>query len=596
MLHQNLGDKGLVMVQTFKQKWSLPAIGFDLSKNQKSRSNSLTLSKRDKVRGDFPSFLLVLVLIFGFNLSLKAQSSLGQPDEWISSSNSTTGKLNILGNHSAIGNQDVQASLNRVAGFREQGLSLFLVVQPKFFQSLGSTFFKFKGVELSDSAITFRGAGKAFAANYQEPLIISASFPVKASQGALVKASKIDTSLYTVFEIIAYNRSFTRTEIRQIETYLSLKYSIPTTVSDLPAFRNYPSDSAQSYYWNKRNDNLFDQEVVALGNFKFSGLLQSQSSAYHRDSIIFALDSIYPLGSMPSATIQEGSFLVLSQRVYASSTYSCEYALNQAFPITSWRLRPINWNSNADTLKVYYKKHHSGSFTDTIILTNGLDTIPLRTKQSGTDLYLSVPLAALTDHRVYQFRIKSNACLDSSTLGIAGVDSNSVQLFNLGTSGKPKLQVHQLNGANEWLLDLPRGRSAIYVNRDGQYEIQIISEDGQVQDSYLIQGLEKNGDPLEIKSETGNYESISGLKWRLYPNPQVPREVVWVEIKDLYPEDLVEIFVHDAQGKMLAKHQKSPNSNTYKWEFSPPISGFYTVSVRARGQVSSQKLLILKSL
>jgi len=547
----------------------------------------------------FYKWILSLFLLTGYG-SIYAQVDVGQPEEWTYASHSfNQSSKPILGNHPRISYLDVQNSLHRIAGFREQGLSIFLVLRPKFIQSSGAKFFSFKGVELSDSAITFRGAGKVFQPNFDIPLIISASFPVKESRGALLKSSLIDTSLYDVFEIIAYNRSFNREDIRKIEVYLSLKYSIPTTSSDIASFRNYPSDSANQFYWNKRGDRLYHQEVVALGNFPFSGLIQTQSLAYHEDSIVFSLDTIQELGSMPQKIAQEGSFIILSKRVNASNAYSCEFSLNQSFPITSWRLRAMNWAGNSDSLRIYYKAHQQAAFNDTIILTNGLDTINLRTAIQGPDFLVSVPLSSLKNQALYQFRVRSNACLDSSTLGVLGLDSNGVQVINLNNydnSNKGSVEISSLVNDQDWKMDIPLGYSVIKVNREGQFEIKLLDGNGIVQDSYLIYGKHQPGDPIQIIPSEGNQKGKPALNWKLYPNPQVPFKEVLVEISELNTNEPVEIFVQDAQGRRIALHRGESLQTTYQWGFLPPISGFYTVTIKTDGHISSQKLLVLQTL
>lgn len=328
--------------------------------------------------------------------NLSGQVNLGQPDVWVSHGNGLhLSQKPILGNHPVLDYPTVQGTLNKVASFSNEGLSLFLVVRPKYLQSKGKVFCHFKGIYLSDSALTYRGAGKSFQVNSHNPLILSISFPVKASKGRKVKASLIDTALFEVYEVVAYNRTFNRDEMRKMEAYLSLKYSIPTTKSDQSNFRSYPADSANQFYWNNRLDGIFDKEVVAIGNFPFSSLMQTQTLAYHQDSLIIALDSMVEFGAMPKSSIQEGAHLIFAKRAQTTASYSCELALNQSFPITAWRLRPINWQGSADSLRMEYRYHQALSATDTLILTNGSDTLNLKTQQFGSHLQLAFSLADL---------------------------------------------------------------------------------------------------------------------------------------------------------------------------------------------------------
>jgi hypothetical protein len=552
------------------------------------------------------SKLLSLTLCLGFVLFSQfrahGQRSLGVPEVWVynpappfQSQNPAMRSTQLIGNHPILCADSVISAFERILDLPEAGHSIFLVLRPKYRNIIGKRYLSFKGLEITDSEILYRGIGREFIPDKYRPLILSASFPAKEFRGGRSRLGFIDTNLFAVAEIIAYNRFFSKEEMRLLESYLSLKYSIPTTKNENKGLRAYPGDSSSNYYWTPKQGKVYDREVVALGNFSFSGLQQTQTVAYHDDSLIAALDSIVPLGQMPPALINEGSFLVLSKRIDQSSTYDCELHLNQQFPITAWRLRTKNFQSTADSLRLLYPNHHSQAFGDTIILTDGWDTININWQLGASDLSLAVPLGALKANRVYRFRVLGNACDDTASIMLSQ-DAPGLVSLNVKEERLPlHLKIAALH-EGLWLDTIMLNSPMQMQLSGGQYQLWAEDENGELQSDFLVAGA----DSLEPQIRFVSYERALdleddlGQKIVMYPNPSFSGEETIFRFLGFEATESLMVEVFDRQGRMIHREKIRLVGGPQEWLYKPGIPGAYHFAFNQGANRYSQKLIVKK--
>ncbi len=557
----------------------------------------------DLSRSRYSRWLYSLCLMVFIPLVSNAQLELDKPDIWtvMPTISHHTGSINqpkqaLIGNHRVLPHDSVQRVFKRLSKYKEKGHSLFMVVRPLYNNPSGKIYFRYKGLEINDSKILYRGAGREFQPSPDRPLILSASFPAHERRGGKTAIPDLDSTLFEVAEIVFYNRFLSKSEMRLMETYLSLKYSIPTTENEDKVLRSYPTDSSAAYYWSPSRDRVYDREVIALGSFPFSGLQQTQTVAYHDDSLIIALDEIVPLGQMPIKPIQESSFLVMSKRINQSSVFDCELHLNQQFPITAWRLRTQNFQATADSLRIYYPNHQQSTFNDTLILTDGIDTLDLRALQMGSDLSISLALSGLKANRVYRFRVRSNACNDTASISMTPQGSGLMALKVDPNILPLEVEVSSIQTENQY--DTIMYENPLMIQSGGgQYNVWLRNEEGALQSDFLIAGNDSAQEGIRFISaqDFKQEEDLAlGQKIVVYPNPGFSGEKAQFEFHGFPMDDNLDVQVFDPQGRLIHQENLLIQSDLQRWEFTLGIPGSYNFTFRNKDKAYNQKLIAKK--
>jgi hypothetical protein len=222
--------------------------------------------------------------------------------------------INHLGHKALIPAGDYDSLVQRVASYHGGSLSLFFVLKPLFMESKSLSFLSSKVFSLTDEGVWILGQKKVTSYKRHMGKVISIRLP-NIKRDDLRKLALVDTSLFHIAEMIAYDEFLSDSQTRQIEVLLSLRYAIPTTEISKPEVRDYLSDMVDHSFWNAKADRLYRKEVLGLGQLYGQGYLQHQSSAYYTDSLIAALDTIIlhqPL--MHDSTFSYQGSIVLSKR------------------------------------------------------------------------------------------------------------------------------------------------------------------------------------------------------------------------------------------------------------------------------------------
>lgn len=527
--------------------------------------------------------------------SLLGQTPLGSPDLWRYQLTPTYHPQHrlpgpFLGNHAYMPTDTFWRAIQGLKQFEEGGLSVFLVVKPLFDQAQGRTFLSYRNLEISDQEVLFRGSGRSLMTGQQRPLIISASIPLLSSRPRS-SVLYVDTSLFRVAELVVYGRMFSKQEMRSLEAYLSLKYSIPTTKNKDHSLRAYPADSSTSY-WAPQRDKIYDREVIALGNFPFSGLQQSQTLAYHEDSLVVALDSLVPFGQMPPAIMREGAFMVLSKRIDQSSAYDCERHLNRQFPITAWRLRTQNFRSTADTLRLLYPKHQT--FSDTIICTDGLDTLYPSLKFKGQDLALALALEDIQPNRVYRFRVLRNDCDDTASLGLM---PQAPGLYHLAVD-EGRLPLHlalnRIEDGKIWETWQSQAFLAIQLE-EGQYQLKVTDRQGVEHENLLLAAPAGLHQSTSFKARQDSLPSaLNNPEVLVFPNPLHSGQAARFEFRGFKKKERLKMVLSDGLGRVLHREELWVGPQSSFWTHSLRVPGVYSFVFHSDNQVYNIKLIVKK--
>jgi hypothetical protein len=159
-----------------------------------------------------------------------------------------------------------------------------------------------------------------------------------------------------ISELIYFKKVLEQEEVRKIESYLALKYSINITANSNPSLRHYANASAQ-HLWNARTDGYFDEEVMALGRLDSLEWLQTQTRTADGESIIISLDTTTAKGAMPAITVANNSVLVLSKSDFSPKELRCGEGLEHRL----WKIRLQDWNSPADAFYITLNEEISPS-------------------------------------------------------------------------------------------------------------------------------------------------------------------------------------------------------------------------------------------
>lgn len=372
-----------------------------------------------------------------------------------------------------------------------------------------------------------------------------------------------DTSLFTLAELIVYPRTLNRTELRKVNTYLALKYSIPITENEEKEWRDYWTCDNQ-FYWDKNIDFLFNRQVIALGRSDSQSFYQAQTVTNSENKIIASLDDTLAIGEMPEVDIEDGSFIVFSEKDDQVSTgINCTGPNNQPHPLHNWQFQLQDWNDHEKDLflRVSAPQPHP-SVEDSLFLFDGseLKYIPLLHFNSKFWTYkINLKYLKSGTHYLFQSR-QLQDCWEES------LKNEHISLFESITKNMGELSVED-----------PR----VYVMGDSQYMVVLSDSSGR---PYAMNLYKKEG--LEGLEDTIVYPDIS-----IYPNPSKRSGLAYIEIQNLPEKGPVYLIISGAKGKILYSKQLKYEEYIIS-KFSLPLPGFYTVVVQQGRNIYTTKHIV----
>jgi len=352
----------------------------------------------------------------------------------------------------------------------EGASTFFLVLQPAFGTATGAQFLELGDIAVYDDKITHGTTSTVLDFSDGNPKILT----LKMQRSPRFKTSVIsnleivDSSLFSLAELIYYPHLKSRESIRMVNTYLAIKYSIPITDISEKQWRDYLAADS-THYWDFSTDKLYGKRVLGVGRSWDEDLFQPQTQTSHGSFLQLSLDTLKNQGDMPRVPIEEDAFLIFSERVPAafSSLLTCDQKGTN--PLLNWKLKPHNWDS--ETSRMFIKMDRpSGVLADSIWITDGFNYtyVPLIVN-SPTMLTYSVSLDSITNGLHYFFTSDyGNPCDDleiTVAQNILTVDMSSI------SSGDNGFTLKMYNYGNGLLIQEPLNGSLTKELNDGQYQL-----------------------------------------------------------------------------------------------------------------------------
>lgn len=471
-----------------------------------------------------------------------------------------------LGNYQSIDLLKLQTFFNNETIDFNKESTVFLVLKPNQ-EPEGKAFLKLGDLVICDNLITISNREIPIDYKKDEPSIISIQHRKNKRYGRLSTDDLLigDSSLFSIAELIIYPSILNRAELRKVNTYLALKYSIPITHNQEKEWRDYWTCD-DKFYWNKKADFIFDKQVIGLGRSDKQLFFQSQTTTNAKDTLVVSIGDTLPIGEMPETHIDDDSFIIFSKKdEKVVSGLSCSGAPNQINPLLNWKFQLRNWNGQDKKMFLRIPTPKTDSSMDSLFIYDGykLQYTPVIAINPIFSTY-QINLQNLNDDTHYFFiNRKQLNCWEHDT-----------------TKAKHSLSVE--NG-NEALT--PNGNDTSYVLNENQ--IMTVLRDS-VGNPRAINLVKQNESSLK---ESSLDQSIV----RIYPNPSERSTPAIVEIQNLEGEDsVVHLNVFDVHGKSIIT-KKLDHQEHIMTSFRLRLPGFYTVIVRHGDNVYAYKHVVTAS-
>ena len=456
--------------------------------------------------------------------------------------------------------------------------TLFLVLKPNFTTSTGAQFMELGDIVLYDNQLTHGTSNTALDFSDGQPKILTLSMQrsPRFKTSVIPELHIVDSTLFSVAELIYYPHLNNRADIKKVNSYLAIKYSVPITGVTDRIWRDYwAADSSR--YWDFKTDKMYDLRVLGLGRSSNEDFYQSQSMASHGSYIRLSLNGAVPQGVMPNVSINEGAFLIMSERVPESMSTYLRCLRDGSNPLGNWKLKPMNWASAALYLYVSVDPPAKGSVSDSVWLTDGLNYIWVPKISNTPKVSFRVPLASIQNGKHYFFTdIKGDPCDEITITTVA----NELTVDNSSGLGGLKLKYLHLNSGLTVEQTLPGQTFSTFMDQ-GQYQVWLLDKDGQVVSERIIHVDESGAkDPM-----------VKRPNLALIPNPVLVGQDSKLVISGLPSGNPVTVMLNDGAGKLEMK-QVLAYTDQMSVDLIGTSPGLHTVVVIQNGIIYSQKLLV----
>lgn len=498
-----------------------------------------------------------------------------KPHSWVA----TKDGKNLAANYHTIDLKTHSQDLGSSSFLLHTSSTIFLVLKPEFDVPISAGFLQIADIGIYDDKVISRADTFDLVFENMEPLILTIT-----RQGQYRYARRLgsevvwgDSSLYGMAEMVVYQGILSREDIRKVNTYLSLKYSIPITKVKEVAWRNYLKGDNQTY-WSASVDVKFNERVTALGRRNAEAVFQTQTVTTTGIPIRFALDQFEPLGAMPSVQVSDRAFIVFSERkdIPQPSTLCLSRNKGKSNPLLKWKFQLQSWDSQAKTILIEVGKGKKG-INDSLFVTDGFykTYVPV-ISQTDSLVQYGVPLSGLVDGMHYFFTTKSDAnCEDV----VVEVSNDTIVVANkLDVPVVVEIQ-SLVDGRIESLVI--GGSIGSIATMEGQQLISVTNQDGQLIYTGVVFG----------QTETNQIQERN-LAIKVYPNPSKHGEQVDYEITGFSETELVLWMVVDGLGQLIQKgafEKDQPRMGKLRF----PHSGTYTLAAWNAERLLACKVIVL---
>lgn len=183
------------------------------------------------------------------------------------------------------------------------GTTLFLVLKPNFTAATGAQFLELGDILLYDNRLIHGSSSTQLDFSDGNPMILTLLLQRSVRSKAILepKFRLLDSSLFSIAELIYYPSLTNREEIQRVHSYLAVKYSVPITKVKDPDWRDYWTQS-QSRYWDYNIDKVYDLRVLGIGKSIDEDLYQSQTQSSSSSYISWSINSIKSQGVIAKST------------------------------------------------------------------------------------------------------------------------------------------------------------------------------------------------------------------------------------------------------------------------------------------------------
>ena len=485
----------------------------------------------------------------------------------------------FIGNYHTLNLLDLEVSAAGKIPKMEGATTLFLVLKPSFTSSTGKKFMELGDITVYDNKIMHGATWTSLDFSDGNPKILTLSM----QRSSRYKTSYtphleiIDSSLFSLAELVYYPRLSSREQIKMVNTYLAIKYSVPITGVSDKDWRDYlAADSSR--YWDYTTDKMYSLRVLGLGRSASEDLYQSQTQASHGSMMQLSLDTLKSPGQMPRVPISDAAFLIFSERLpatYSSLLWCGNKGVN---PLLNWKLKPHGWDSETSNLLIHMDRP-TGTLADSVWMTDGGSYyyVP-QVASTSTTLTYSTPLDSVVNGLHYFFTAeKGNPC-DDLEIGLA----QNVLTVDMGTGigGGITLKIHSYSTGltiEEPLVGHEYSKSLSV----GQYQVTLLDGKNNILTERAVL----------VRNEGQQSVEVQGPELRLLPNPVLVGATSYLEIHGLPRDTDVSIQLSGMDGKT---HYQTmlPYREGMRVPLSGTVPGLYTVSVLQDGTRYSIKMLL----
>ncbi|KAB2805370.1 T9SS type A sorting domain-containing protein [Phaeocystidibacter luteus] len=490
--------------------------------------------------------------------------------------------LSTIGNYHSF-NLEQALDASEMDALSLQGSStVFMVIQPNENPS-GTLLFHLGDVAIFDDHVEMRGESMSTELKKGEPTLLTYQIQ-RPSHYALRTSSSYDvhsSSAFEIGELIIFDGILSREQLRKVNSYLALKYSVTITENDKAQWRDYWTPE-NGHYWDTRIDRLYKERVIGLGRSDAERFYQTQTVTTKGDALWLSLGSIADEGTMPASTIDDESFVIFSEKDSKVSTASsCRIEDGVAHPLSQWKFQLQNWSSDESTLILRVKSVDRVELKDSLFLYDGtvVQYLPLVGMTDGFWKY-EVDLSNLQDFRHYFFT--TNPQMECEDESIEVID-NQIVVNERGMSAWD-VEVQSLTDGST-VLNRVNGSSTSRFATAGQYVVSILDTNGNYRMMQVV----------SIGEESVEDIALSGPELKIYPNPIERGREATLEINDLPEmEGDVSITVTDARGRIMSQSEREYSPNiVHPVRLNMP--GIYTVIVRQGNSAYSLKHIVRTS-
>lgn len=437
----------------------------------------------------------------------------------------------------------------------------------------------------------------------KSPGIVRASYSFTGGNGYFpANIKKHENSILT--EILYFEDLLDKEEIRQVESYLALKYSINITSNEEPKLRDYV-DGENEKLWSAKSDNQFDEEVIALGRVDSLEWNQTQTFTADASSIKVSLDTFSLASEMPKAILGNNSMLIMAKSGFSPENLLCGEGLTRRL----WKLRFKDWQYTGAAF--YITLNEEIKEEDFPVLSNGYDQISLKVRVSNGASTITIPFFDdLYSNRYFIMwggtgikctplcQVMINNCNQEKTQGSINLQIDQdglpaeVEIFNLSnnqylkqTVYEPSTIIENLNSGDYQLVvkngalilaDQVMSLENCASHASSASNVPFLNTDEK---NTLQNGSQANQGASNTESKNGSYTlnpTSTTLGISTFPNPVNTTTSVSFSFNGLHDKDFnIEIF--DDAGSFHSSERFTPTNENYILEHDFKVPGVYMV-------------------